>query len=261
MELGICEYAYLPLRAGMAHKSEMVSQVLFGEIFEILSRRPEWTRIRLLHDDYVGWIETCTVSEYKGEATTQAYVNDCFVVNEDITALIKNEKFQLIIPRGALLPKSALETKTFSINENNYYILNDLNQIDRTDLRKCVKRCAESLLETPYLWGGRSQWGIDCSGFAQLVYRYAGMLLPRDASQQAMLGSTLNFIEEARPGDLAFFDNDEGNIVHVGIFYSPTEIIHASKKVRIDRIDHHGIYNDDFKKYTHKLRVLKNVIG
>jgi cell wall-associated NlpC family hydrolase len=130
-----------------------------------------------------------------------------------------------------------------------------------TDIRRSIIRDAEDLIETPYLWGGRSQWGIDCSGFVQLVYRLSGLLMPRDASEQAKLGNTMSFISEAQPGDLAFFDNEEGNIVHVGIVYSPNEIIHASKKVRIDRIDHNGIYNDELKKYTHQLRVMKNVIG
>ena len=261
MELGIREYAYLPLRAGMSHRSEMVSQVLFGEVFEIVARHSDWTKIRLLHDNYSGWIETVTVSPYFGESLDASYVMNRYVVCDSPTMLIKNEKLQMFIPKGALFPESAFADRSFNIGANNYYILSDLSERSGMDLRSRIIADAENLIETPYLWGGRSQWGIDCSGFVQLVYRMSGLLMPRDASEQVKEGKTMSFVMEARPGDLAFFDNDEGNIVHVGIMYSPTEIIHASKKVRIDRIDHNGIYNDELKKYTHKLRTMKNVIG
>ena len=167
----------------------------------------------------------------------------------------------MFIPKGSLLPESAFAERNFNIGANNYYILSDFSERGGMDTRSRVIADAEALIETPYLWGGRSQWGIDCSGFVQLVYRMSGLLMPRDASEQVKEGKTMSFVMEAQPGDLAFFDDDEGNIVHVGIVYSSTEIIHASKKVRIDRIDHNGIYNDELKKYTHKLRTMKNVIG
>ncbi len=261
MELGICEYAYLPLRAGMSHRSEMVSQVLFGEVFEIVARHSDWTKIRLLHDNYCGWIETVTVSSYVGDSHDASYVKNRYVVCDSPTMMIKNEKLQMFIPKGSLLPESAFAERNFNIGANNYYILSDFSERGGMDARSRVIADAEALIETPYLWGGRSQWGIDCSGFVQLVYRMSGVLMPRDASEQVKEGKTMSFVMEAQPGDLAFFDDDEGNIVHVGIVYSSTEIIHASKKVRIDRIDHNGIYNDELKKYTHKLRTMKNVIG
>ena len=115
-------------------------------------------------------------------------------------------------------------------------------------------------INSPYLWGGRSPFGIDCSGFVQLVYRMNGIQLPRDASDQAKIGQTLSFIEEAEEGDLAFFDNNEGDIIHVGIMLEDNRIIHASGKVRIDKIDHQGIYNVDTKQYSHRLRIIKAII-
>ena len=115
-------------------------------------------------------------------------------------------------------------------------------------------------INAPYLWGGRSPFGIDCSGFTQLVYKIAGKKLPRDAYQQAEIGQTLSFVEEAQSGDLAFFDNEEGSIVHVGILLQDNEIIHASGKVRIDKIDHQGIFNVDTKRYSHKLRLIKKIL-
>jgi cell wall-associated NlpC family hydrolase len=115
-------------------------------------------------------------------------------------------------------------------------------------------------LNAPYLWGGKTPFGIDCSGFTQMVYKLNGYHLLRDASQQASQGIPLSFIEESEPGDLAFFDNEEGNIIHVGIMMENNYIIHASGKVRIDRLDHLGIYNADTNRHTHKLRVIKKII-
>lgn len=123
-----------------------------------------------------------------------------------------------------------------------------------------IRRFALKFLHAPYQWGGRSPFGIDCSGFTQVVFKLYGTTLPRDAYQQAELGKTLNFIHEAREGDLAFFDDEDGKITHVGIVIPDGKIIHASGKVRIDTLDHHGIYNHEEKKYTHTLRILKRVI-
>ncbi len=123
-----------------------------------------------------------------------------------------------------------------------------------------LKATAYLFLNAPYLWGGRSPFGIDCSGFTQLVYKLNGYQLPRDASQQVELGTPLSFVEEAEPGDLAFFDNPEGKIIHVGIILEENKIIHAHGKVRVDRLDHSGIYNVDRKLHTHKLRVIKKII-
>jgi cell wall-associated NlpC family hydrolase len=118
---------------------------------------------------------------------------------------------------------------------------------------------AMMFLNAPYLWGGRSPLGIDCSGFTQIAYKLQGIEIPRDAYQQAEIGTTLSFVEESEPGDLAFFDNNEGKITHVGIILKDNFIIHASGKVRIDRIDQQGIFNAEEKKHTHKLRLIKSV--
>ena len=115
-------------------------------------------------------------------------------------------------------------------------------------------------LNAPYLWGGRTPFGIDCSGFTQIIYRLQGINIPRDAYKQAEIGTTLSFINESEEGDLAFFDNAEGKIIHVGIIMKKNYIIHASGKVRIDKIDQEGIFNIEKKKHTHKLRIIKSIV-
>jgi cell wall-associated NlpC family hydrolase len=128
-------------------------------------------------------------------------------------------------------------------------------------IRKLIIQQALLFFNAPYLWGGRSPFGIDCSGFSQIIYKMAGIRLPRDAKDQVLLGTALSFVEETLPGDLAFFDDDEGNIKHVGILWEKNKIIHASGKVRIDNVDQFGIFNVDTKRYTHKMRVMKRYIN
>jgi len=123
-----------------------------------------------------------------------------------------------------------------------------------------LAKTAYLFLNAPYLWGGRNLLGIDCSGFTQIVYKINGIPLDRDASQQALQGQTLSFIEESEAGDLAFFDDTEGNITHVGLLLEDHHIIHASGCVRIDRIDQSGIFNSETQSHTHKLRFIKKMI-
>ena len=139
-------------------------------------------------------------------------------------------------------------------------ILDDSEAINEIQDKAKLIDTAFLYLNTPYLWGGRTPFGIDCSGFTQMVYKLNGFKLERDASQQALQGEPLSFIEESEAGDLAFFDNDEGVITHVGIIMEDNYIIHSSGKVRIDRVDHLGIFNPDTQRHTHKLRVIKMYI-
>ena len=136
----------------------------------------------------------------------------------------------------------------------------DGNLVDTIQPKSSLIQTAFTYVNSPYLWGGKTPFGIDCSGFTQMVYKLNGYKLLRDASQQATQGEALSFIEESEPGDLAFFDNNEGKIVHVGIIMEDNYIIHAHGKVRIDRLDHSGIYNVEKRMHTHKLRVIKKII-
>jgi len=251
---GICNLAIIPLRFEPSDKSEIVSQVLFGEHFEILEQVQQWSRIKLQYDTYEGWVDS---KQYQilSEANYTQLSNDTIILSGDLIEYITGDSNTLIpIPLG-----SSLSFLNYSeINQSNY----DFEGTKTSGIKdkKHLISTAYMYLNAPYLWGGKTPFGIDCSGFTQMVYKLNGYKLLRDASQQAMQGDALSFIEESEPGDLAFFDNDEGNIIHVGIIMENNYIIHASGKVRIDRIDHLGIYNPEINKHTHKLRVIKKII-
>ena len=249
MQYGICNLGIVPMRFEPSDKSELVSQVLYGEIFKVLERRKKWSRIRIAYDKYEGWIDNkqyfeISEEQYKSINNASPLLSTDLI--EYVTDLTENI---YTIPIGSSLNGLNILNHKFEGNKKNE-ISNKSNII----------KTAFLYLNAPYLWGGKTPFGIDCSGFTQMVYRLNGYSLKRDASQQADQGDALSFIEESEPGDLAFFDNTEGYIVHVGIIMEDNYIIHAHGKVRIDRLDHSGIYNVDTNSHTHKLRVIKKII-
>ncbi|ALJ04219.1 hydrolase Nlp/P60 [Pseudalgibacter alginicilyticus] len=249
MQYGICNLSIAPLRFEASDSSELVSQVLYGDHFKILEQRKSWSKIRLAFDKYEGWIDN---KQYL-EITADQYSNlqDVSpILSTDLVEFIEDEQEQLYpILLGSSLNGLAL------LNHSH-----DGNLVKGKHPKENLINTAFFYLNAPYLWGGKTPFGIDCSGFTQMVYKLNGYKLLRDASQQATQGEALSFIEESEPGDLAFFDNNEGIITHVGIIMKNNYIIHAHGKVRIDRLDHSGIYNVDKKMHTHKLRVIKKVI-
>lgn len=250
----ICNLAIVPLRIEPSDKSELVSQVLFGEHFKIIEQNKKWSKIELALDQYQGWIDNkqfiqISEEEYQFLETSKQ------ILNGDLIEYITNENHYLLpIPLGSNL--TFLGNK--KINNQNYIF--EGNAITGIQPKSNILQTAFMYLNAPYLWGGKTPFGIDCSGFTQMVYRLNGYKIPRDASQQATIGEALSFIEESEVGDLAFFDNEEGNIIHVGIIMENNYIIHASGKVRVDRLDHLGILNIDSGRHTHKLRVIKKII-
>ncbi|PLX10217.1 MAG: hypothetical protein C0594_05205 [Marinilabiliales bacterium] len=172
----------------------------------------------------------------------------------------ENREAPVFIPPGSTLPFANRKKKEFILGKEKYNFYGDLPEFNSSKLRSHIVEIAKNYLNSPYLWGGKSPYGIDCSGFTQVLYKICNIKIPRDASQQVNLGKTLNFINEAQAGDLAFFDNDEGSITHVGMYLGDGKIIHASGKVRIDTLDHQGIYNLDTRRYSHKLRVIQSII-
>ncbi len=254
MQYGISNLSIVPLRKEAADQSEMVNQILFGEHFKVLENRKKWSRIRLAHDKYEGWV----CNKQWLEITEEDYKQldkDISTITTDILDIITKEQHQPIVI-GSILP---FYKSGHALIKNEMYQFDGLTTPGFIEKSKLVEN-ALMYLNAPYLWGGRSPLGIDCSGFVQMVYRLQGVKLPRDAYQQAEIGHTLSFVEESEPGDLAFFDNQEGKIIHVGIILEDNHIIHASGKVRIDRIDQQGIFNTELGAHTHKLRLIKNIV-
>lgn len=251
---GICILANIPLRAEPSDKSEMVSQVLFGEIFKITDKSKQWLKIELAYDSYVGWIDEKQI-QILNETDYKKLSQDAQILNADLVDYVSEKNNTLLaIPLGASL--TFLNHASINIQNFEFEGLKTTGEKDKSNIIKT----ALLYLNAPYLWGGKTPFGIDCSGFTQMVYKLNGYFLLRDAAQQATQGEALSFIEESELGDLAFFDNEDGKIIHVGIMMTDNYIIHASGKVRIDRLDHLGIFNNDLKKHTHKLRVIKKII-
>ena len=249
MKYGICHLGVVPLRRENDHKSELVSQLLYGDAFKIIDQRKDWYKIRLLWDAYEGWITQHQATLIEEEQYKAIQQKD-FVCTQNLLDYVHLNKEEIFpVPLGSDL--RGLDLLNHSI-ESNY----NPRKIVKEDLVKT----AYKFLHAPYLWGGKTPFGIDCSGLTQMVYKIHGHALKRDAWQQAQQGTTLSFIDESEPGDLAFFDNKEGDIVHVGILMQNHFIIHAHGQVRIDLIDQTGIFNVEKQTHSHKLRLIKSML-
>ncbi len=256
MLYGICNLSIVPLRLEDSDMSEMVNQVLFGEHFEVLEKDKKWSKIKLQHDNYEGYIDNKQYEEITQDIFIKLSDGEKKYSGEFVDFITDNQDNLTTIPIGSSLP--FFENNSFFINQSVFSY--DGNIFNKKLPKKELVSKALLFLNSPYLWGGRTPFGIDCSGFTQMVYRLCGYDLLRDAKDQTKQGEVLSFIEESEAGDLAFFDNEEGNITHVGIIMNDYNIIHAHGKVRIDTLDHSGIYNVDSRKHTHKLRVIKKII-
>jgi len=254
----ICNLSVVPVRKEASDKSEMVSQLLFGEMVEILDKQDNWRKIKIIYDDYSGWVDKKQLMSVSDEEILQNK-NSTSVLSADLVQLALWAKSQICpIVFGSTLP--LYNNHKFRIGETEYTFEGNIVEVKKPDLSRILEN-AYMYLNSPYLWGGRSPFGIDCSGFTQMVYKLCGIKLYRDAAQQAEQGLTVNLIEESKPGDLAFFDNVERKITHVGIILNSSQIIHSSGRVRIDKLDHQGIFNEETKSYSHNLRLIKRNIA
>lgn len=258
LQFGICDLTVVPVRIEPSDKSEMVTQLIFGESFEILEQKKQWLKINTSFDNYSGWIDNKQI-QLLSYSDYQNLQQQKLCVTTRLVSTAENNKVTTLLPIGSTIPFS--EENNFMINGEKYSLNGEISfpESENYSEKKIVK-FATKFLGTPYLWGGRSPFGIDCSGFTQIVYKLLGHSLRRDAYQQADQGIMVNFIDDARSGDLAFFQNEEGRITHTGIILPNKKIIHSSGRVRIDTIDHYGIFNDEKKSYSHLLRVIKRIL-
>jgi len=241
---GICLLPVIPMRKKKSDKSEMINQILFGETFKILKQSSNWSHVELKHDKYQGWIDNKQYHAIK-------HSNKDFVISNKKTTNIKVNSINQPLILGSLIPKNKVLRKELKISEN-------LNFCKIEPINSWFIKIAKKYLNTPYLWGGRTPLGIDCSGYTQIVYRCFNINLPRDAYQQVEKGTPVLNLKDSQIGDLAFFGKSK-KITHVGIILDKNKIIHASGKVRIDSLDKKGIFNIDSKSYSHQLQTIKRV--
>lgn len=262
MSFGIADLSLIPMRSEKSDRSEMISQILFGEMYQVLEVDEKWVYVRLIHDGNEGWIDRKMYVPVSDEYVVKYRSESPMLTTEVFNIITKEGDYgNKLIVAGSVLPFFDATTKKMMIGEDFYTLVSKIKDVGIDSLRDLLIDYALMYYNTPYLWGGRSPYGIDCSGLVQIVYRMAGIDLPRDAAEQVNGGQDFSFVEEALPGDLAFFGDDTGTITHVGIIWEQNRIIHASGRVRVDKIDHQGIFNEELKRYTHNLKVIKRIIN
>lgn len=246
----------IPMRKEPSHRSEMVSQLLFGEYAEILEEGGQFLKVKCLYDNYEGWVQTNQLT--KVEEDQILFTNEYIGVNYEevlINRRCRNMPFGVPVyhPQppadylqfgNAQVVYSALEKAAWNTDQKHFS-------------KENMDRIIWIFLDTPYLWGGKSIYGIDCSGLVQQVFKMFGIKLLRDAYLQAGQGLSVETFREARLGDLAFFQNEKGKVTHVGIILEDNQIIHASGKVRIDTVDEKGIVNKETGERTHQLHSMR----
>ena len=246
----------MPVRREPADFQEQVNQLLFGEVFEILESNTKWVLIKTDHDGYQGWIDKKQYTVLNEEEYQELSLQPRGIIRHPIATITNSLGIGSFIPMGSIIPYK--DCNHFELGRESYYLKEELlkDPVFNLDL---LNESIQFLLNTPYQWGGRSLMGMDCSGFTQVLFRLMGIFLPRDASQQIHIGESISFLEEGNFGDLAFFGEEEGNITHVGILMGSNRIAHASGKIRVDWVDHQGIFNRELGQYTHHLRAIRRV--
>lgn len=258
LDFGVCRLSIVSVRKDPQDVSEQITQLLFGDHYEVVEKTTDtkWLKIRIYFDQYIGWIDAKQHQPITKEYFN--YINNSeYKITTDITSTLLFNKSQLTVLLGSIIPISTAELfkmeEQFAFNGET----KNLGQKREFDYLKTI---AQKYLNAPYLWGGKSPFGIDCSGFTQVVFKIAGYHLLRDAWQQSTQGKPIGKISEAKPGDLAFFLNKDGKITHTGIFLGGDKIIHASGKVRIDTLTYEGIINQETKTLTHNLSHFRRIL-
>jgi gamma-D-glutamyl-L-lysine dipeptidyl-peptidase len=251
----------IPVRSEPSDKAEMVTQMIFGERALLLEKQQKWSFVELADDGYRGWICNRMFRYISEEAVLLSADSDTKISGSLFFPVTSAEnKLSLYLTAGSLLENYQSAENSFQAGGISFHCLQEPVFYNSDKIRKDITGVLRGFMNIPYLWGGKSPFGMDCSGLTQTVFKLFGRQLPRNAGQQCELGRAVNHIDEAGTGDIAFFDNENGDIIHTGIITGKRQIVHASGYVRLDTLDHKGIYNNTEKNYTHRLRIIKNII-
>ena len=249
-----CPLAVVPVRSRPDHRSEQRTQLLFGEIVHVLQAGKVWTRIRCPWDQMEGWVMAGQLLACSSER-----VEEEFAYSLEICQPAVSRRGALPIPFGARLP--GFDGLRFRLGEESYQYSGQAVAPDVLEpYADLVMKLARRYLGAPYQWGGRSPFGIDAAGFVQLIFQLVDIPLPRTAAAQVLLGEEVDFVQRALPGDIAFFGPANGTVDHVGILLPGEELLHVEEQVRIDKVDHQGIFNERRQRYTRPLRVVRRVL-
>jgi len=275
MKTGICTLPLIPLRSDPSERSEMISQILFGELVEVIEENDSWIRVRILSDNYCGWC-TKKMVQLLPESILSTFLNAPPTLTVAALSICTKQgdiHQNLFLPAGSKLyfldpvkgtfPVFRSTKKGIAEPEQEVWSINCISCPNHSGQKDGdeVTKLASIFMNAPYLWGGKSILGIDCSGLVQVVFSILGIALPRDASDQALLGEPIIDLSKSLAGDLAFFSNAEGKVVHVGLLMGDGTIIHSSGCVHIDCIDPTGIYSNSLDKYTHHLYFIKRIFS
>ena len=259
--VAIALHSIIPVRAEAREGAEQNTQMLFGELAEVIEEQPRWRCIRLESDGQEGWVDAkmitpMTDKEYA--AHKKALKTAATVAFPMAYAMSENNGQTIPLTAGTRLTNykdGRFEVLGVGFRIDPSMVITAPLELNQENLLKAVR----FFINVPYLWGGKNALGMDCSGFTQTVMSLFGKALLRNASEQVTQGKPIKDLSKAKAGDLVFFDHEDGKISHVGIVIDPERVIHCSGRVKVEKLDSQGIFNAETGEYSHHLTQIRRL--